>query len=200
MSSLRLAVMGSCMLAMASLQGCAGFRANQLAAVSPDQLTVPNVASKSKVFTTWRVEVAGDPITDNAKVAGAAAGKKLFEDTLMASGCCVLVDTAADADLLVDGVTFNEHHRENIVPAFISSVSLYTIPSWETSRIRMGVKAMKAGAPHTYELEDAVTTVQWLPMVLAFPFANPYTAAEKVEKNTFETLIFRMKADGLLTR
>lgn len=200
MKFVRSAVLCLTAVSLAGLQGCAGFRGNKLAAVTPDQLTVPSAPVKVKVFTKWKNEATADKLPENALVAGAALNKKSFDETLASAGCCATVESVGDADLVVEGTSYIEFDSAAMIPAFITGLSLYTIPSWVTSKIKMSARAQKGTLAKTYEAEDSFTMVQWLPLIVALPFANPITMGKDVEKNAFQTIVVRMKADGLLVK
>lgn len=78
------------------------------------------------------------------------------------------------------------------------SLSLYTIPSWATIKVHVTANAKKADKTYIYDVSDSMTMVQWLPMIFAFPFANPFSVGKEVDSNTYNALVLKMKADGIL--
>ncbi|HET8870385.1 MAG TPA: hypothetical protein VFM48_08065 [Aquabacterium sp.] len=182
-----------------ALPGCAAFRGEKLAKVDSTQLEVPHGATKLKVFARWTSDVLVDPVPEKALQAGAELSKKSFEDAIAASDCCTFVDQESQADLLVDGIRYIKRDNLTAAPALLTGLTLYLIPSWETTPFKVSVRAQKGMDMRVYELEDSVTTIQWLPFILAMPFADPLTVSSAVENNVYQTLVLKMKADGLLT-
>lgn len=183
--------------AIALLSGCAGFPANKLSPVSAQDLRSTST-TKTKVFSRW----VADPATstnEQASVAIAALNKKHFDDALKASECCTIVEGPNEADLVVDGTAYNDNSSAALIPAVITGLSLYTIPSWVTANVHISAVAKNGGTSRSYELKDGMTMVQWLPMLFVLPFAdNPFTAEKKITENLFNTLVVKIKSDGLL--
>jgi len=177
------------------LQGCAGFNANNIGKVNADQLRTAST-KKVKVFSRWSFKTD----SSNAQVspANAAIYKKRFEEVLAASDCCTVVEGPTEADLIVDGTGHDENSRAAIIPALITGFSLYTIPSWITVNFHVTANAQKGAVKRTYDVSDSMTMVQWLPMALAFPFANPFPMEKELGDNAIRNLILKMKQDALL--
>ncbi len=86
-----------------------------------------------------------------------------------------------------------------MIPAVITGLSLYTIPSWATDNYNVTAKVItQNGKEHIYELTDAMTTVQWLPMIFVFPFQNMVNVSRQVRQNIWKNLILKMQKDGVL--
>ncbi|MDB5813710.1 MAG: hypothetical protein JWM03_1759 [Rhodocyclales bacterium] len=177
------------------LQGCAGFPANNIAKVSPEQLR-PASDKKVKIFSRWKFDT--DSSNEALNAANSAIYKKRFEENLDASNCCIVVEGPTEADVIVDGTAHDENSKAAIIPALITGFSLYTIPSWVTITFHITANAEKGGVKHSYDVSDSLTMVQWLPMALAFPFANPFPMEKELGNNVFRTVIFKMKQDGIL--
>lgn len=177
------------------LQGCAGFNANNIDKVSADQLRTAS-AKKVKVFSRWDFKTESSNAELNA--AKAAIYKKRFEEVLAAADCCSVVEGPSEADLIVDGAGHDENSAAAMIPAFITGFSLYTIPSWVTVNFHVTANAQKGSVKRTYDVKDSMTMVQWLPMALAFPFANPFPMEKELGDNAIRNLILKMKQDALL--
>ncbi|TAK93516.1 MAG: hypothetical protein EPO09_12365 [Aquabacterium sp.] len=179
------------------LSGCAGFKGNQLSPVSAQDLrsTAP---VKTKVFSRWNLSsVPGG----NAQTAAALAAinKTNFENALKASDCCIVVESPEAADLVVDGIAHTEDKTAALIPAVITGLSLFTIPSWITANVHISATAKNGGVSRSYDLQDHMTMVQWLPMLLVLPFAdNPFKAEKEITENVFNTLVVKIKSDGLV--
>ncbi len=187
MKSFRPLLITSLLATSALLQGCAGFKANKLPVVEANELHTA-ATSKTKVFSSWRVEPAQSP----------SQYKKRFDDALLGSGCCVLVDQAADAELQIDGVFHDHSDRLSLVFAFITGYTFFVVPSWHTVNVHLSAEARRDGKRFNYDVADSITMVMWLPMALAQPFANPVDGEREITDNTYQSLVLKMKNEGLL--
>lgn len=181
-----------------AISGCAGFKANTLPLVSAHDLqgTAP---TKTKIFSRWQTESKSSLVNDQVKAAAAAVAKKQFEDAIRATNCCVLVEGPTEADVVISGTAYAENNPAAMIPAFITGLSLFTIPSWVTAKVHIAAEVTKQDKSHSYELQDSMTMVQWLPLVLAMPFVdNPIKAGKQVDENTYKNLILKIKQDGLI--
>ncbi|HDY97431.1 MAG TPA: hypothetical protein ENH72_02970 [Pseudomonas sabulinigri] len=178
------------MLVIASIlmtSGCAAFKANNLPTVDKASYTVQN-QERVKVFSTWKAR------------EGEAMHKNYFDAAIRTSGCCDIVGDREQADLVVDGTSVDEFNKAALIPAMISGFSFGVIPSWANIPIHLRVTATSSGEQHTYDLADSATMVTWLPMLLAMPFTgHPVTTEKDMTQNAYNTLVSRMKTDGLLT-
>ncbi|NTV70852.1 MAG: hypothetical protein HGA71_11980 [Azonexaceae bacterium] len=177
------------------LQGCAGFHANNIEKVNADQLRTSS-ANKVKVYSRWDFKT--DSANAQVNAVNVATYKKRFDEVLTAANCCVIVAAPGEADLVVDGVGYDENSKAAIIPALITGFSLYTIPSWVTINFHVTVNAQKGSVKRNYDVKDSMTMVQWLPMALAFPFANPFPMEKELGDNAIRNLILKMKQDVLL--
>lgn len=177
------------------LQGCAGFSGNKIDKVGADQLRTAST-KKVKVFSRWAFKT--DSSNEQINAANAAIYKKRFEEVLAAADCCSIVEGPTEADLIVDGAGHDENSKAAMIPALITGFSLYTIPSWVTINFHVTANAQKGTVKRTYDVSDSMTMVQWLPMALAFPFANPFPMEKELADNVIRNLILKMKRDALL--
>lgn len=178
------------------LAGCAGFKANKLAQVSAEELKSSS-AKKTKVFSRWTVETKSK--NEQAKVMIAALHKKHFENAIASADCCILVEGPTEADVVIEGKAFDEANPAALIPAFITGLSLYTIPSWVTATTHISASVKNKTLSQSYELNDSMTLVQWLPMIVALPFkGSPFKAENDVAENTYKNLVLNMKKDGLI--
>jgi hypothetical protein len=73
------------------------------------------------------------------------------------------------------------------------------IPSWATIDVHITAAAKNGGKTQSYDLKDSMTMVTWLPMLFVMPFAeNPIKYEKQMTENVFNTLVVKIKADGLL--
>jgi len=100
------------------------------------------------------------------------------------------------ADITLDVKLTNTGDPAAMIPALITGLSLYTIPSWATDNFDLVATAKrKDGLEKEYVLADSTTIVQWLPMIVAFPFNN-FSVVPDVRKNMYRKVLSDMKADG----
>lgn len=180
--------------------GCASFKANNLPVVDQSKMMVKNT-NKTKVFSRWSIVSDDASVSEQLKSAGAAVHKSYFETAIKESDCCILVEGPTEADIIVDGKAFNENNAAALIPAFITGLSLYTIPSWVTAKIHIEVKAESGSLKKTYDLSDSFTLVQWLPMIFALPFTGgPIENGKAVDLNTYRNLVVNMTSDGYFSK
>lgn len=195
-SNIAAVVLGSVMLT----SGCAAFKANNLPVIEDAQYIV-EAQEKIKVYSKWELESDSSFANDQAKVAAGAVHKDLFEKAIINSGCCDIVESKNEADLVVTGTAFNENNPAAVIPAVITGLSLYTIPSWVTATVHIQVDAAAGDKEGAYDLTDSMTMVQWLPMLFALPFTgSPIEAGKELDANVYKNLVVRMKDDGLLEK
>jgi len=178
--------------------GCAGFKANNLPIVSATDLQ-SNATVKTKIYSRWILQSNSALMNDNVKVAAAAINKKMFDQAINQSGCCEVVESSKEADVVIDGVNINENNAAAMFPAIITGLSLYTIPSWVTAKVHITAQAKRGEISKSYDLQDSMTMVQWLPMIFVMPVkGNAIKMGQEVDENTYKTLVFKLKADGLI--
>jgi hypothetical protein len=188
-------------LVLSQVMGCAGFKAKSLPEIEQEKLKA-SVTSKTRVYSEWKIQSPHLSSLSPENIAKAEVNlKQKFESALAAADCCVVVQSEAEADIVVKAVSHDENSRAAFVAAFITGFSLYTIPSWATAHVHLTATASKSDKSvklAEYDLRDSMTMVQWLPMIFAFPFANPFSEGKEMEENVYKNLIFAMQKDGVL--
>jgi hypothetical protein len=197
MAILKLSTISALTVTFALLQGCAGFKGNQLAEVEPADLKVAQ-NSNIKIYDSWTFESTNGFVNKNVQETLAEKHKKSFEDAIKSADCCIVVNDPSQADLIVTGRAINESNAAAMIPALITGFSLYTIPSWATSKVHLVVEVKQNGKKLDYDLKDHATLVQWLPMMFVFPFANPFTMEQEVAENAHRTLVAKLIQEGAL--
>jgi hypothetical protein len=125
--------------------------------------------------------------------------KKEFTGVMKDSGCFASLSAGTQGGMHMDVRLVDSGSAAAMIPAIITGLSLYTIPSWVTDHYDVTVKVMPLdGRERTYQLGDAMTTVQWLPMIVVAPFKNMVGVSEDVRVNIWKNLVVRMQKDGLL--
>lgn len=197
MTIMKLPIISALTVAFVLLQGCAGFKANNLAEVQPAALKVPK-NSNVKIYDSWTLQSNNGLMDGKAKEHVIESHKKSFEEALGSAHCCTIVSDPSQADLILTGRIIDENSMVGLVPAMITGFSLYTIPSWATSHVHLVVDAKRSDKEYKYDLKDHSTMVQWLPMMFAFPFANPFAAEKEVSANAHRTLVAKLIEEGAL--
>lgn len=180
--------------------GCAATTQRNLPVVAVKDIASTPV-QKTKVYSKW--EFVGVTMKPNEQVMAAAAAinKKALENALASADCCVIVESRNEADVVIDAKVFGENNPAALLPAFITGLSLYTIPSWVTATAHIEAKVSRGNGSDakTYDLKDSMTMYQWLPLVFAMPFRqNPISAGKELDANVFRNLVKRMQDDRIL--
>lgn len=180
--------------------GCAVFRENNLPIIDDANYKFEN-QQKVKVFSRWSINTDNSFANDQTKAAGSAIHKDMFEKAISESGCCTVVEGPDQADVVVTGVALDENNPAAMIPAFITGLSLFTIPSWATATIHIQVEAKSDKKTRTYDLSDSMTMVQWLPMIFVLPFTGtPIEAGKEIDANIYRNLVVKMQEDDLLSQ
>jgi hypothetical protein len=103
------------------------------------------------------------------------------------------------ADVSIDVTLTNSGNPAAMVPAVVTGLSLYTIPSWATDNFNLVAKVTrKDGLEKEYAMADSSTIVQWLPMMFVFPAKN-FSVIPEIRKNMYRKVLSDMKDDGFLS-
>ncbi|MEK7953940.1 hypothetical protein [Luteolibacter soli] len=180
---------------------CASFSGNKLPQVADTPAT-----NAKKVSLTYTVK-AGIGSTgggDRTDVAGQLQSK--VQDpmvrTFNKSERFSSVSQGKGGAVHVDVDMYNHGNKAAAgASGFISGFSLFTIPGFATDNYTLTATARTAsGKSRQYKLDDSVTTVFWLPMIVATPFAYPGSVYPKVQENMYRNLLSNMERDGLLPK
>ena len=184
--------------ACALLTGCASFKRHNLPEIGDLPSPVPGADKPTATYEfSSEVDLMGKrPHRENIRSILDAE----FVEVLRESGYFATIEKGTDGKKLAINVHLvNSGNPTAMVPAVITGLSLYTIPSWATDKFEILCKVKSAnGKQYEYTLEDSSTLVQWLPMALAFPFNMPNKVPVEVRKNIYKNLIIKMQKDGLL--
>ena len=179
--------------------GCAGFKGNYLKNIEDESIKF-NATTKTKVYYKNKLIINESmEISQKNFQIIEANNKKKFIEQLNKTNCCEIVNDESMADVKISGydIPYPQHPYVKIGPS-ITGAFLGIIPFWST--IGETYKAdiiTKNGNKKSYEYNDEATLVIWLPMILFFPFANPFTI--ELEKNLYNNLILNIKEDGFLS-
>ena len=82
------------------------------------------------------------------------------------------------------------------IPEFITAFSFYLIPSWKKSRYTMKVGFSNAdNQDSNFLLKDSVTQALWLPMIFAYPFADPYSVEGRLIQKMYGHVAYKITRD-----
>lgn len=173
------------MIFTVSMSGCAGFQSNQISFISPDADTIvkPEIItySISKDSTYGALGIFDDALISEMN----RYGWKMRQKPDVKNGTPHL---QIDLSLSKDPAA--------ILPAVLTGLSFYTIPSWETSNYKLTANFLDTnGEEFYYEFRDKTVLVQWLPMLLAFPFAYPFSTEEELIKKMYNNLAYKISKD-----
>ncbi len=123
-----------------------------------------------------------------------------FVDVLKESGYFVTLSPCHDGDININAGM--HEYRSEVAVAFVNItmvLSLATIPSWLTHNLKLTAKvASKETKEKEYVLDDSITTVVWLPLIVVTPFTIYHDVSIDVRKNMYRNLILKMQQDGFL--
>ncbi|NKE70783.1 hypothetical protein [Candidatus Manganitrophus noduliformans] len=179
--------------------GCASFSRNQL----------PNAANLLQLSENNSKPTASYSFSSGIDLFGKQEHqenvRKKLEDEFISvfreSGYFASLTPGGQAEMNIEVRLVNSGTPAAMIPAMITGFSLYTIPSWATDHYTVTAKVTtQDGKEHIYELTDAMTTVQWLPMILVFPFQNMVNVSKQVRQNIWKNLILKMQKDGVLSQ
>ena len=183
--------------------GCIGIRNNKLPQVDKKDLQFFS-AKKTKLFSSWNFdsqELPTESKSQSNQVQVSDAFKKRFNNFITNSGCCIMVSKPSAADVILEGEMYNDNNKNTVLTAaLISPLTLYIIPSWIEAKHHMVIKAKSGNKFASYELQDSLTIVQWLPLIVALPFRDsPAKTANQMFDNAMNTLLLRIKNDGFIS-
>ncbi len=189
-----------CLLAVLMLTGCAGFKKNKISFVEnyPPDITVEKKYGLKLSFHA-RTRIAKEKVLPEKHRVKL---EKEFLEVLEESG---LFDSRLGKDkasTLVMEVDFlNFGNPAAMVPAFVSGYTFGVLPCWATDNYTLTVK-VKTGDEqiYRYEMNDALLSVIWLPMILTTPFKPPWKIAKEVRQNMYKKLVMDMKRDGIFDK
>lgn len=128
--------------------------------------------------------------------------RKPLVDTLEKSGRFSSVREGKGGAVQVDVDLLNHGNAAGAaISGFITGFSFFTIPGFAVDNYKVTATARGAsGKSRQYVLEDGVTTVFWLPLIVATPFSFPTQVIPKVHGNMYRNLLQNMENDGLLPK
>ena len=168
--------------AVFALSGCARFQGNQ---VSDDHVIVP-IKTGTKILMTYNIE--GNVENKREEYLKEIAGKYGYD---------LEWGHAKSNGTPHIEINFSfKRYGAAVIPAMITGLSLYTIPSWQAQRYELKVHLTDGKSlEHSYKSNDKTTLVQWLPMIFAFPFAMPFTAEEKLVERMYADMAYKINQD-----
>jgi hypothetical protein len=197
------------MMNLRSLSILAGFSLLATSCATFPNNRLPKVAAQApanvkKVPVTYSMK-AGHNLTGSRTEYGAEQVKKLqspLAAALEESGRFSSVREGKGGAVHVDVDMLNHGNAAAAaISGFITGFSFFTIPGFANDNYKLTATARtSSGKSRQYVLEDGVTTVFWLPMIIATPFAFPTQVIPKVQGNMYRNLIQNMENDGILPK
>lgn len=187
-------------VAMSLSVGCASFKGNQLPEVGK---LPPSATGAEKPDVTFKFSSGVFFVSKQEHIESVRQQMEdEFVQVLRESGYFATVTEGNEGKgIHINAMLINSGSPAGMIPAVITGLSLYTIPSWATDNFEVTAKVTTPnGKEHTYNLSDSSTLVQWLPMIFAFPFKNPIEVPVEVRKNIYKNLIQKMQEDGVLSK
>lgn len=188
----------SVVVIIGSLSGCAVFRSNEL----PEFGSLPGPATATQKlrvgyeFSSTANMGEKKPQHENLR----ATQESEFVGVLRESGYFASVEKGQGKDITISVELVETGNPAAIAAAVVTGLSLYTIPSWATVNLEATCRVTTAdGRTREYKLKDSATLVQWLPMMVVFPFKS-FSEMEDLRKNIYRNLIVKMREDGALPR
>jgi len=178
------------------LFGCAVFEGGEVPKVAMEAITKNQVEQQSVVYNSVAMGGLGGESNKLPEAVQSIIEGEL-ESVLKESNYFSRVSKVDDeADVRIELTLTNRGNPAALIPAFITGLSLYTIPSWATDHFEVKAKvSAKQGMVKEYELNDSVKLVQWLPMIFVFPAKN-FSVVPEVRKNMYRNLLVKMQEDG----
>lgn len=176
------------------LSGCAVFPGNEVADVV---LPASNAVDKPSLSYRFLVKTGfGSPQDASAQVTGMVEPE--LTKALEKSGYFSRVaKNDPKADIQLDLTMINSGSGAAMIPAIITGLSFYVIPSWATDNFEVvAVATNQKGKRERYSAKDHTTLVQWLPMMFVFPVKN-FSVVPEVRENMYRKVILDMHNDGL---
>lgn len=181
------------------LTGCASFAHNRV----PDAGKLQPPADASQAVKASYQFTSGAQIFSSRNEHPQNIREKMekeFVDQLKESGYFATLSTDKGGGIQIEADMLNYGSGvPAMIGGFIGGLSLTTIPCWATDNFKVTVKVVSLEGKKTeYVLDDAMTTVIWLPMIVATPFMYPETVSADVRKNLYRNVILKMQQDGVL--
>ena len=189
------------LILITSLSNCIGVRAYKNPEIKPEELKISSI-QKPKIFVNMQFKapfaINKNPpknFIDQAQ----SDQKRRFDEVIKESDCCELVSKEGEANILINGVFYNESSSVGLYAAFISGLTFTAVPYWINSKMRVSVKASKGKIVNDYDFADSFFMLTWLPLIVAMPFTeSPIKQESAMNKNLYKNIIIKMKNDGLL--
>lgn len=186
-------VMISLGLVLVILQGCAAFPGNKLQQVTSFP---PLTESEKKKTVSYVLAAETDMFGKSSNPLFRAIVENELADAIRESGYFTTWGAGINGEVTIDAKFVNSGNPASVIPAFITGLTLYIVPSWATDTFTLtAIVKTQEGKEYSYEFEDTSTLVQWLPMVVV-P-GGMIEVPLSVRKNIWNNLILKMRQDGV---
>lgn len=175
--------------------GCAIYKGGNVPETTLKPLQKETSQLPTVSYTSLVKSGLSTPKEQNGAIKSLIEGE--FTSTLKESKYFSRISSIDDnADIKIDFSLTNSGNPAALIPAFITGLSLYIIPSWATDNFELKAKIeSKSGKKKTYTLNDTTKIVQWLPMAFLYS-SNNMSVIPEVRKNMYRNLLSKMERDG----
>lgn len=176
-----------------SLSGCVGYREYKVKDVAINDLQISS-AKKVKVFVKWKVS---SPIEHN-RIIVSKAHEQTLKNYIIAMKCCSIVQEKDEADIVIDGGWYNDSGNICEFCAALTGATLFIIPSWGTSDLRISATVTTNKKSYNYDVDDSMFFAQWLPFIFVMPFkGNPIKIENQMSEDLYKNFLLKMKNDKI---
>lgn len=185
------------------LSGCASFRNDDLQRVQ-DFPPVPNGVQKPDVqYTVSLISNAYSSFhnTEQTQEWLKADFAKVLAESGYFANASTNITQSGQGILRIDVELKDTAYGVALIPAIITGLSLYIIPSYYSDDFIVAATVTTVdGQKRLYSLSDGMKTWQWLPMIFVAPSNTSSGVGSAIIHNMWKTLIIKMQRDGILTK
>ena len=175
-----------------SLSGCVIFKGNNFEKVDLKQINTTS-QKKKKIYVRWDFDFL--PMGQSSLTY--EDRDRLFKKVLNESECCELVQKKSEADLIFEGKAYDQRNSARLLGFFLSTLTVYIIPSWHTAKIHVAAEVKNNQKNHHYQVVESMTTAIWLPFVVAAPFVYDFDKTQKeILENSYKNIFLQIQGDG----
>jgi len=177
-----------------ALSSCIAKRTYQIATIDPSDMQFIPPNGQLRIFVDWKTE-SSLPFTNDAKMQ--ATQQKFLFETIEESACCVVVNSAQYANVIIQGFYKSDVSQSAKFFSYLSSFTLHMIPSWREVNVWLVAQVQSGSYQKTYQFRDSMKVTNWLPLAIAMPFRTSIANQEaEMSHNLYRTLLLQIASDG----
>jgi hypothetical protein len=182
-----------------SASGCAIFEAGNVpktTLAAPADLSVPKPTLSYSIVAMTGGLSSNKESSDSVKEDIEEDFHSVLQESAIFEGISG-ADEPSDIDL--DFVLTGNSNAASLIPALITGLSFYTVPSWATIDYELVATAKSSdGLVRQYAVSDSYKLVQWLPMLFVYPFKS-FQVVNDLRKNMVAKVLTDMGKDGFFS-